>query len=138
MVVRSWEDERKTNVLRAQRVENLVGIRKEIAHFQEQWMALNRNDAELLSENDLTASFAKCFAPDECYFATALAVLGRPPLQAVANRPLTWTDWSKPGKNPGEFGEIEPAMAARISESGCFFARKFAQGSNIGEFGLHR
>jgi hypothetical protein len=32
--VRSWEDERKTNILRTQRVENLQGIRKELAHFQ--------------------------------------------------------------------------------------------------------
>ena len=137
MFVRSWEDERRTNVLRAQRVEYLDGIRKEIAHFQAQWMSLCRNDAELICNNDLTDHFLKCFAPDEAYFATALAVLGRPPLQSVANRHFTWTDWTQGGDNPGQFHEVSPELAARISDSGCFFARKFKGKSNIGDYSLH-
>jgi len=137
MFVRSWEDERKTNVLRAQRVKNLDGIRKELAHFQAQWMCLNRTDAELICENNLTDHFATSFAPDEFYFATALSVLGRPPLQAVANRHLTWTDWTKNGVNPEEFHKVSPSLAARIADSGCFFARKFAPDSNIGDYKLH-
>lgn len=138
MFIRSWEDERKTNVLKAQRVENLEGIRKEIAHFQSQWMCLSRDDAKLLCQRRLTDRFENCFAPDECYFATALAVLGRPPLQAVANRHFTWTDWSQRTKHPEEYDQISPQTASRIADSGCFFARKFATDSNIGEFGLHR
>ena len=137
MFVRSWEDERKTNLLRAQRVENLDGIRKELAHFQSQWMCLNRSDAELLSEHRLGERFAECFAPDECYFATALSVLGRPPLQRVANRHFTWTHWASGGSHPEEFDEVSPDLVARIGDSGCFFARKFSVDSNIGEFGLH-
>jgi hypothetical protein len=63
-----------------------------MAHFQAQWMCLNRADSELLCENQMTERFENCFAPDECYYATAFAVLGRPPSQAVANRHLIWTD----------------------------------------------
>jgi hypothetical protein len=85
----------------------------------------------------MTERFEDSFAPDEFYFTTALAVPGRPPLQAVANRHFTWTDWSKAGKNPEEFDKITPDLAARISDSGCFFARKFTQGSNIGIYKLH-
>lgn len=138
MFVKSWHDERKHNILRAQRVENLKEIRKELAHFQAQWMCLSREDADLICENDLTESFENCFAPDEFYFATALAVLGRPPLHSVANRHLTWTDWSAiEKKHPGEFTLVTPLLAARIAESGCFFARKFPADSNIGSFNLH-
>ncbi|MEJ6580088.1 MAG: hypothetical protein QNL68_09830 [Akkermansiaceae bacterium] len=68
-------------------------------------------DAELLRPNDMTAKFEQCFATDECYFATALLLLGRSPHQAIA---------------------------ARIAESGCFLARKFSPDSNIEKFGLHR
>lgn len=135
---RSWEEERKAHMLRAQRVENLDGIRKEFAHFQAQWMALNRIDAELLRANDITVKFEQCFAPDECYFATVLSVLGRSPRQAIAHGAITWTDWSEPGSSPEAYLGVSPLIAARIAESGCFFARKFAADSNIGKFGLHR
>ncbi|MEN8694413.1 MAG: beta-1,6-N-acetylglucosaminyltransferase [Akkermansiaceae bacterium] len=137
MSVRSWQDERKTNVLRAQRLEQLDGIRKEIAHFQSQWMALSRKDAESIIANDLTESFANCFAPDEAYFATNLAVQGRPPLQAVANRPVTWVDWTSKERHPASFHEVSSELASAISESGCFFARKFSRYSNIADYGLH-
>lgn len=72
------------------------------------------------------------------YFATALSVLGRSPLQRVANRPVTWTDWAAGGSHPKEFSDVSPELAARIAESGCFFARKFTIGSDIRDFGLHR
>ena len=136
--VRSWEDERKTNILRAQRVENLQGIRKELAHFQSQWMCLSQDNAQLLVADDLSESFETCFAPDECYFVTALAVLGRPPLQSVAIRKITWTKWASKTAHPKDFTIVSPRLAAHISESGCFFARKFTPDSNIGTFGLHR
>ncbi|MDA7887830.1 beta-1,6-N-acetylglucosaminyltransferase [Akkermansiaceae bacterium] len=83
-------------------------------------------------------NFEESFAPDEYYFATALAALGRPPLQRVANRAITWTDWSKAGKHPEEFRKVSSQMMAMIAESGCFFARKFASDSNAAQFGLHR
>ena len=138
MFVRSWQDERKLNVLRAQRVENLKGIRKELAHFQAQWMCLNRSDAQLIVDNPLLHHFEGTFAPDEAYFATALSVLGRPPLHSVANRHLTWTDWTQSVKNPRLFDHVSPELAARLVDSGCFFARKFSAESNIGDFALHQ
>ncbi len=138
LFVRSWEDERKVNVLRAQRVENLNGIRKELAHFQAQWMCLNRSDAQLIVDNPLLQNFAGTFAPDEAYFATALSVLGRPPLHSVANRHFTWTDWTQSVKNPRLFDHVSPQLAALLIESGCFFARKFSPDSNIAEYALHQ
>ena len=138
LFVRSWEDERKVNVLRAQRVENLNGIRKELAHFQAQWMCLNRSDAQLIVDNPLLQHFEGTFAPDEAYFATALSVLGRPPLHSVANRHFTWTDWTQSVKNPKLFDHVSPQLAALLIESGCFFARKFSPDSNIAEYALHQ
>ena len=138
MFVRSWQDEGKLNVLRAQRVENLKGIRKELAHFQAQWMCLNRSDAQLIVDTPLLHHFEGTFAPDEAYFATALSVLGTPPLHSVANRHLTWTDWTQSVKNPRLFDHVSPELAARLVDSGCFFARKFSAESNIGDFALHQ
>ena len=42
-----WEDTRKANVLRAQQVENLQSIHKELAHFHSPWIGLFREDALL-------------------------------------------------------------------------------------------
>lgn len=137
MRVRPWYEVRRRDVLKAQRLENIPGIRKEIAHFQDQWMCLNREDALLVVENDRTRAFENVFAPDEAYFASVLAAAGKPPLQATANRPITWVDWSEGGAHPKEFNQVAPRTAAEIAESGCFFARKFTPESNIGRFGLH-
>ncbi len=137
MKIQPWAEVRRRNVLKAQRLENLPGIRKEIAHFQDQWMCLSREDALLVTENDWTRSFENVFAPDESYFATTLAACGKPPLQAVANRPVTWTDWREGDDHPHEFLRVPPRVAAEIAESGCFFARKFGSGSDISRWGLH-
>jgi hypothetical protein len=135
--VQPWGEVRRRNVLKAQRLENLPGIRKEIAHFQDQWMCLNREDALLVTEKDWTPAFEKVFAPDEAYFATVLAASGKAPLQGVANRPITWTEWKEGEGHPQEFDRVPPRIAAQIAESGCFFARKFLQGSDIARWGLH-
>lgn len=137
MRVRPWYEVRRRDVLKAQRLENIPGIRKEIAHFQDQWMCLNREDALLVVENDRTRAFQNVFAPDEAYFASVLAAVGKPPLQATANRPITWVDWSEAGAHPREFNQVAPRTAAEIAESGCFFARKFTPESDIGRFRLH-
>lgn len=138
MRVQPWSEVRGRNILKAQRLENLQGIRKEIAHFQDQWMCLNREDATLLIEKDMTGIFADVVAPDEAYFATVLAASGRPPLQTVANRPITWTHWNEGDSHPETFTKVSPRVAAEIADSGCFFARKFAVESNIGDWGLHK
>ena len=137
MHVQPWAEVRRRNVLKAQRLENLPGIRKEIAHFHDQWMCLDREDALLVTEKDWTASFESVFAPDEAYFATVLAASGKPPLQALANRAITWTEWEEGWGNPRDFQRVPPRMAAQIVDSGCFFARKFGAGSDIGRWNLH-
>jgi hypothetical protein len=137
MHLHPWEEVRRKNILKAQRLENLTGIRKEIAHFHDQWICLSREDALLVTEKDWTPSFANVFAPDEAYFATVLAASGKPPLQAVANRPITWTDWKAGGSHPQEFHTVPSRVAAQIAESGCFFARKFGPGSDIAKWNLH-
>ena len=137
MRVQPWGEVRRRNVLKAQRLENLPGIRKEIAHFQDQWMCLSREDALLVTERDWTQSFANVYAADEAYFATVLAVSGKPPLQGVANRPITWTEWKEGECHPQEFDQVAPRTAAQIKDSGCFFARKFLAGSDIGRWELH-
>src|SRR5690606_1191246 len=106
MRVQPWNEVRKWNILKAQRLENLPGIRKELAHFQDQWMCLNREDAELILSRDRTDSFDTVFAPDEAYFATVLAAAGRSPIQAVANRPITWTDWVEGQEHPQQFSRV--------------------------------
>lgn len=137
MRVQPWLEVRRRDVLKAQRLENLPGIRKEIAHFQDQWMCLNREDAMLVTQKDWTPAFEKVFAPDEAYFATVLAASGKAPLQEVANRPVTWSEWREGSPHPQEFDRVLPRTAAQIAESGCFFARKFTQRSDIARWGLH-
>lgn len=132
-----WSEVRHTNILKAQRVEKMADIRKEVAHFQAQWMLLSREDTETILRDDLTEQFEETFAPDECYFATVLALKGKPPRQAVANRRMTWTEHQMGQPNAEEFSKVCRRTVAEIAESGCFFARKFAPQSNIGDFGLH-
>ncbi len=137
MSMEPWDEVRRKNILKAQRVENIPGIRKEIAHFHSQWMCLNREDAVAILEKDWTRSFEHVYAPDEAYFATVLAASGRPPLELVANRPPTWTDWSEGGAHPKSFTTVPSRAAALIAESGSFFARKFGPASDIARWGLH-
>ena len=136
--VTPWEEVRKRDLLKAQRVEKIRGIRKEVAHFQDQWMILSREDAEFFVANDRTEAFEEVFAPDESYFATVLAAGGRSPLVHCANRSVTWADWERESPHPKGFLEVSARDAARMAESGCFFARKFPKGSDIGKYGLHR
>lgn len=130
MRVRSWEEERKTNILKAQELENLGDIPKQLAHFHSPWVCLSREDARTLSSRDLTRNFQSCPNPDECYFATALAVLGTPPLQQVAKRSLTW---SRPAS-----GAAGPALIARVAESGAFFAIGLPGGGETTKHSLHQ
>jgi Core-2/I-Branching enzyme len=137
MRITPWTEMRKYHVLKAQRIENLPTIRKEIAHFQDQWMCLSRADAETCMKKNWMPEFEHVFAADEAFFATVLAASGKPPLQYVVNRPITWTMWSAESAHPVTFHKVPKAIIAEISESGCFFARKFAPNSDIGNYALH-
>jgi hypothetical protein len=56
----------------------------------------------------------------------------------VAPQTATWTRWSGVDtSHPVTYGQVSPELAAELAASGCFFARKFAAGSNIGDYGLH-
>lgn len=133
----SLEDARRGgNREKVARLEQLTGISKDFAYFQEQWMCLSREDALIVTEKDWTPCFEHVYAADECYFATVLAAAGKPLPRAVANRPLTRTEWNG-GAHPREFGRMTPRDVAAIAESGCFFARKFARDSDIGRYRLH-
>ncbi|MBB5353725.1 hypothetical protein HNR46_003986 [Haloferula luteola] len=130
--VRSWGNREK-----ALRLEALSGIPKDHAWFQDQWMCLNRRDALIVSEKDWSPHFKDVWAADECFFSTVLSASGRLPGEAIINRPITWTCW-RGGAHPQEFHQVLPRIAAEIMESGCYFARKFTPGSNIGRWDLHR
>ena len=138
MRVWSMDEVRRTgNRDKVMRLERLTGISKSLACFQEQWMCLSREDALIVTEKDWTPCFERVYAADECYFATVLAESGKPPSEVLANRAITWTDW-RGGAHPVEYHQVLPRTAAQIAESGCFFARKFPAGSDIGKWGLHR
>lgn len=119
------------------RMDRLTGISMEHAYFHDQWICLSREDAMIVTERDWAPCFERVFIADECFFATVLAASGRPPGEASVNRPVTWTDW-RGGAHPHEFMKVLPRDAARIAESGCYFARKFPAGSDIGRWALHR
>jgi len=126
------------NTHKANRLQNLKGIQLQHAYLQEQWMCLSREDAETITSRDWTPCFEKVVVPDECFFATVLSASGKPLAEAIINRPITWTFWDAGASHPREFKTVAPRIAATISESGCFFARKFTPGSNISKWGLHR
>lgn len=131
------EVRRGGNMEKTRRLEQLSGISIEHANFQSQWMCLSREDALIVTAKDWTPSFEHVYAADECYFATVLAASGKPPWEAVANRPITWMNW-RGGAHPQEFHKVPPRVAAQIAESGCYFARKFPLGSDIAKWNLHQ
>lgn len=122
---------------KAMRANELAGISHECIFFQEQWMCLNREDAEIVTSKDWTPSFKRVHIPDECYFATVLAAAGKPVREAVANRSITWSEWQSGSSHPQEFRRVPRWIAAQIAESGSYFARKFPTGSDIGTWRMH-
>ena len=132
-----WSELRKRNVAKAQRAENIEFIRPEIAYFQDQWMLLSREASEIVTSKDHLKSFDKVFAADECYFMTVLSLKGFSIRENVINKRLTWALWNAQAAHPRTHERVNPEVAAQISESGSFFARKFAPNSNIADYGLH-
>lgn len=107
-----------------------------------QWFEINRKLALYIVEDTKYypkfADFCKpaCYV-DEHYFPTMLTIEAG---ELLANRSITWVDWSRGGAHPGTFGraDITEEFMKRIFEgqkcsyndrpsSHCFlFARKFA------------
>ena len=78
-------------------------------------------------------------APDECAFGTMLNASGYPLEQRAAAQDITWSRWPETGaKHPALFPAADAALMGDIAGSGCFFARKFAAGSDPRKWGLHR
>ncbi|CAN6352530.1 unnamed protein product [Urochloa humidicola] len=111
-----------------------------------QWFELRRDMAvDVVSDERYYPKFREhCRAPcymDEHYLPTVLSVEAP---AAIANRSVTWVDWSRGGAHPATFGErdVDEAFLRRITTPGkvqgactyngqpaevCFlFARKFA------------
>nr|GLL38023.1 uncharacterized protein LOC109179735 [Ipomoea trifida] len=107
-----------------------------------QWFEINRKLAlYIVEDTKLYPKFAEFCKPhcyvDEHYFPTMLAIQAG---SVLANRSVTWADWSRGGAHPATFGrsDITPDFVKRILEGhSCLynghsisichlFARKFA------------
>lgn len=107
-----------------------------------QWFEVNRKLAvDIVKDDVYYPKFEQFCRPpcyvDEHYFPTMLTIESP---RLLANRTLTWVDWSRGGAHPATFGkaDINDQFFKRISESSicvynnqptslCYlFARKFA------------
>lgn len=116
----------------------------EITHWRKgsQWFEINRKLAiHIVEDTTFYPKFTDFCKPacyvDEHYFPTMLTILAP---NLLANRSVTWTDWSRGGAHPATFGrgDITEDFMKKIYEgskclyndrnsSVCFlFARKFA------------
>ncbi len=105
-----------------------------------QWIVLNREAAECVTEDDFTERFSEIFAPDEHYFGTVLAMRGYPIADRVNPTTPTWVEWtgSLRCQRPVIHCETSSRLAAELAARPGFFARKFDPSSDIGKWGLHR
>lgn len=120
-----------------ERFDKSKGIPLECWGLQHQWMMLDREAAAWILMEDHTNAFEEVFAADEHYFATMLAMSGYPLKTRVRNEPPTWVDW-RGGGGPATWTTTPERLVLDLLESPAFFARKFASGSDIGRYGLHR
>lgn len=107
-----------------------------------QWFEVNRKLAiNIVEDTTFYPKFEQYCRPpcyvDEHYFPTMLTILAG---NVLANRSITWVDWSRGGAHPGTFGrtDITEEFFNRVrgghrclynnrNSSVCFlFARKFA------------
>ncbi len=106
--------------------------------WHSQWIVLDREMAQALMEEDLTAYFAKSFAPDESYFGTVLALKGYPLDSKCLPLDPTWVSWeTQPARHPGELTEVTEMEAMALRLGGHFFARKAGIHSDIAKWHLH-
>ena len=123
---------------KARRIESVADVPEARWLFHSQWMLLNRDMAAALLSGDLTDKWQHCFAADESLFGTQLALMGYPLAADTLPVSPTWTKWAKQhGGHPETFGDVDEPLLCALLAAPQFFARKFAAGSNIGEFGLH-
>ena len=101
------------------------------------WLILERSVAQLAVEEDLTEIFAGLPMPDTFYFGTVLRIKGYPMADMIVRKDYFQADPKPIGQAPGRYRLITPEKAADLNSSGYFFSREYAQGSNIGRYGLH-
>jgi hypothetical protein len=119
------------------RIHSARGIAEDHWHFHDQWLLVDRRAATEVLRDDLTERFSRVFAADESYFGTVLSLAGwNMKTQVVAKCP-TWTQWAFQNSGPTCHSAVDAKTAARIAESGCFFARKFGVNSDVGRWRLH-
>ena len=114
---------------------NAVDIESKSWLHQHQWMILNREAAQICTEDDITERFDACFAPDEHYFITTLGLKGYDLVAGVNNVQSTWVDWKS--SRPTLWTQVGVSDIRELQECPAFFARKFHPDSNIGEYQLH-
>jgi Core-2/I-Branching enzyme len=139
-VVQTFDEVSEANPDKADRAPFGGRIPRGQWRFHSPWIHFNREAAELLAANErLIDCFEGTRAADESAFGTILHIAGYPLGSKLAAQDLTWSRRSSPdAPNPDTFGEITPELIGDIAASGCYFARGFAAGCPIGEFGLHR
>lgn len=105
-----------------------------------QWCLLDREAASCVAEVDLTDRFAALEAADEHYIGSILALRGFQDYQRINRSPLTWVNWNETDEivRPKEHMSVDTALAAELAAFPGFFARKFPEGSDVAEWGLHR
>jgi GR25 family glycosyltransferase involved in LPS biosynthesis len=132
------KDQKRASVNFRSRMRQAPEVPADCWRFHQQWWLLDRTATIMASRNDHTSKFENVFASDEGYFGTALMLEGYPVDDLIDDRPLTWTDWEKVSASPNEFETIPADRLRDIINSDSFFARKFPENCDIGQYGLHR
>lgn len=124
--------------LQQSRARAMSFLPPECIRFQSQWFLFDRITAVFAASVDLTDKFADIEVPDECYFATILALQGFPLDGFFNNSSVTWADWQDRRGRPKEWKSVSPHIVGEIVASGAHFARKFDSGSGMDSYGMHK
>ncbi len=102
-------------------------------HFwkSESWITLNREHAEIVASDDITAAFGAVFAPNEHYVTTRLSMAGIQSAAHFTGQDSTDCDWER--GRPYLYHALTREDILRLRNSPCILARKFAEDSNIQE-----
>ena len=102
------------------------------------WCVLSRKHVQeivdlpkKLDGHELIRAFTNCWAPEEVYFPTALALLGYIQTDAVVRKSLVHAEWNERARNerdrahPRCFdGEFDRDLVRELRSKGCLFVRK--------------
>lgn len=140
---RSMLDIANSDNMKAQHRDRIAGVKDlpdSCRRGHSQWSLLDREAASCICESDFTEKFANISAPDEHYFGSILALRGFEENSKINRNPLTWVKWTEERNTtyPIVHDRITPATIFELTTFTGFFARKFTESSDIGEWGLHR